>query len=347
MDTTNRILAAVLGVLLITAAAAAGLYLLDGQAVGQGGRPPASAGPSSTPSATPMPVETPAETPAPAETLSAYVLASSEGVVRRVGGRDTRVTSEPARTAYGVDDLVAYETGRDPADTGEVRVWSPRGDRRVILGGGAVSSRLLGAGALSGRPVAVVAELIPSPEPAERPQDASERLVAVDLAGGARTIFSDGDPAYEEGWLAAHVLPGGDLIAERYASVTGSLVRLSGAGGEEWRRKAVVDRSHGLAAIGARISIVVTRTTQASRPRTRLRVDTYVADGSRAGRDRISLARDAPQVDRCLDWYDTDRLACTGGDGPLLVTARGDDRGAVESLPGVGGAILTAIATTG
>ena len=283
------------------------------------------------------------EQPGQPATTAAYVLASRDGVLRRVDGADTRVSDRRARVAYGVDDLVAYETATPRGADGVVRVWSPREDRRLALGSDATRSRLLGAGALDSRPVALVSELVPGPDPDTRPQDATERLVAVDLIDGARTVYSEGLGAFEEGWTAAHLLPDGDVVAERYASVTAFLVRLDATEGEVWGRETSVDRPNAFAAIGSRLTVVVNLPSTRG---ARLRLDTYApADGSRVERQRIRVASGDPRPDRCQDWYDADTLLCGSQDGPVLLSVPGGDAEALDGAPSDG--VATAVATTG
>ena len=287
---------------------------------------------------------------APQAGRSAYVLASDAGVVRRVGADDTAVTSKGARVAFGVDDLVAYErggTGRKPAT---VRVWSPSGgDRQLEPGDGADGVRLLGAGALDGEPVALMRETVPAPKGSggeSRPSEVTDRLVAVGLRDGSRTVFSEGLNAFESGWISAHLLPGGDVIAVRQSEVTTTLSRLDRADGRVWRTSVAEDRSVALAALGTRLWVVGAQ--KAEGEATTLRIEAYAAgDGSRRASRERPLDEALPGRVACPDWYDRDRLSCQTDDGPRAVAVRGGSAGAASAAKGPAGAVLTAVATTG
>ena len=271
------------------------------------------------------------------------------------------MTARPASAAYGVDDLVVYETAGRQGMPRAVRIWSPRGDRPLARGEGATGSRLLGAGALDGRPVALVSEMTPGPDPS-KPFEATEDLVAVDLLDGARTVYSEDLGAFEEGWTAAHLLPDGDVVAERYSSITASLVRLDSSDGEQWRTETSVDTANAFAAVGTRLTVVV---NLPARRGARLRLDTYApGDGARISRQRLRVAQGDPSPGRCQDWFDATRLACEGRRGPVLVEvpagsggsggsegSGSDGAGAIRvsaaRIDGPAGAVVTAVATTG
>lgn len=280
---------------------------------------------------------------------ASLVLASAEGVdVMSGDGALTRISHRPAAAAYGVrDDIVVFQ-GSDgagevypPSPGGPVELWSDGHVSQLPVSPGAGSVRLLDAGLIDGRPVALVAERFSEGDPAR----AAEALVLIDLEELAPRTVVPRQPAWEASYQAAHLRPDGDIVGLWQAGVRVQLMRWSSSEGlRAWSVVVAEDRVVSL--VGSDESVAVVQVSF-DRQRGFTPVLTVTRHDPATGEPQDPTVVDV--VDRegaldssvfCRDWLTSSDLACARSAGAWVAVSVD---GSFDEMGGPPGAIPSVV----
>lgn len=220
-------------------------------------------------------------------------------------------------------------------------MWSDGAVRELPMSPGATSVRLLDAGLVNGSPVALVAETFNDGQP----ERAAEALVQVDLEDLTRLTVAPRQPAWESGHQAAHLLPGGDIVALYQQGVEVHLVRWSSREGRRaWSVKVAEDRVVSLAVSDASEAVVQPSFDKRRGFAPTLTVTRHDSvTGEPQDSTVVDVADPEGAIDTallCSDWLTTSALACARSGGPPVVIA---DDGSFHELVGPSGAIPSVV----
>lgn len=261
------------------------------------------------------------------------ILASKEGVDLVEGNGDAvRLSHRPAAVAYGIGDNVVVYQGSDgvgdvypPWADGPVELWEDGTVRVLPTAQGASSVRLLDAGVVNDRPVALVAERFSEGQP----ERAAEVLVLIDLEDLTRVTAAARQPAWESGHLAAHLRSDGDVTGLFHQGPQVHLIRWSPQ--EQSRVWSVeVAEDVGVSLVASDVSVAV---VQRSFDKRRGFAPTLTvtrhdpATGEPLDRTVVDVADPEGVLDTglfCRDWLTASELVCArSGGAPVAIAGDG------------------------
>ena len=181
----------------------------------------------------------------------------------------------------------------------------------------------------------------------DRPDDPRSQVTLIDLEAGARTTLVPRQPAWESSYVAARLLPDGDIVALHQVGVSTRLVRWTASAREPaWTVEVATDRTVGLAALGGSVFVMEPSFDRSRGFAPELTVTPYDAGTGEpaTGEDVIEVRDPSGSIDTglfCGEWFGPTELSCAhSGGAPVLVSL---DDGSFVELPGQPGAIPTLV----